>query len=425
MKRILTIAGSDPSGGAGVQADIRAFNDLGLEGATAMTAVTVQSPAKFDSVNPVDAELVRAQIEAVLAEGVPDAVKTGLLYSVATVDACADVLDGKDVPLVVDPVLSASAGQKLSESGLVKAMKERLFPLATIITPNVPEAEELLGRTISEDEIEEACRELHALGPRFVLLKGGHLEGDEAVDYLYDGGEMREFHGERLARGMHGSGCTLSAYVAGYLALGLDVQEAVRRAKTNTFRLMAARGIQPAPVEREMADAVWRAAKQLEGVLTPAFIPEVGINIGYAMEGARGPEDVCALEGRIVRCGDGARVVGMARFGASKHVARIVLAAIERDLNVRAVVNVKYSERNLEACRDAGLSISSFSRDDEPPEGSSMDWGTRKAMEGFGGVPDVIYDVGGFGKEPMIRVLGLEPDDVVRKVRNIISEARL
>jgi hydroxymethylpyrimidine/phosphomethylpyrimidine kinase len=163
------------------------------------------------------------------------------------------------------------------------------------------------------------------------------------------------------------------------------------------------------------------AGLALERIMDARLLPEVGSNMGYAVLGALEQDEVAAFDGRIVRVGSSARKIGCARFGASKHVARIVLAASSHDFRCRCALNIKYSEENLSACRRAKLKVSTFDRTKEPKDTSSMTWGVHKAIVDFGGIPDIIFDKGGPGKEPMIRILGRAPLDVIQKLKKIKS----
>jgi len=233
MKVALTIAGSDSGGGAGIQADLRTFAAHGLHGTSAITAVTAQNSVAVLDWVALEPRMVVAQIEAVAADMPVAAAKTGMLANAAIVEAVAAAVERLRLPfLVVDPVMVAKSGDRLLDAAAEAAVRLRLFPLATVATPNLPEAEALLGRPVATlEEMREAARALHALGPRAVVVKGGHLEGD-AVDVLFDGHTMEELRVARIAtRNTHGTGCTYSAAIAARLALGDGVRDAVRAAK--------------------------------------------------------------------------------------------------------------------------------------------------------------------------------------------------
>ncbi|MCS6801527.1 MAG: bifunctional hydroxymethylpyrimidine kinase/phosphomethylpyrimidine kinase [Chloroflexota bacterium] len=233
VPRALTIAGSDSGGGAGLQADLKTFSALGVYGASVVTAVTAQNTLGVSGVLELPLDLIAAQIDAVATDIGFDATKTGMLSSAAIVELVASkVVEHGLRPLVVDPVMVATSGDRLLREDAVAALRERLIPLATVVTPNLPEAEVLVGYPLETEEARrEAAKAIAALGARAVLIKGGHGTGP-AVDLYYDG-EFVELSAERIAtRNTHGTGCTLASAIAAGLARGRSPLEAVREAKT-------------------------------------------------------------------------------------------------------------------------------------------------------------------------------------------------
>ena len=235
--RALTIAGSDSGGGAGIQADLKTFAANGCYGMSVITALTAQNTVGVRSIFAVPMEMVRDQMEAVLTDIGADAIKIGMLFSPLLIRTVANGLRtwARGLPVVLDPVMVAQSGDKLLKEEAVAALKEELIPLAHLITPNLPEAEVLLGRAITtEVEIEVAARALASLGCANVLIKGGHMEGATSNDLLYLGAEQQLVHfpGERiLTRNNHGTGCTLSSAITAGIAKGLDLTEAVGQGK--------------------------------------------------------------------------------------------------------------------------------------------------------------------------------------------------
>jgi len=230
----LTIAGSDSGGGAGIQADLKTFAALGVHGTTAITAITAQNTVTVTAIQELPATLVRAQIDAVVEDLAPAAAKTGMLSSAAIIEAVAAAVREHELrQLVVDPVMVAKGGAKLLRDDAVAALRDALLPLAAVITPNLPEAEVLLGRSISGlDEQRRAAHDLVRLGPRAVVVKGGHAEGSEAMDILFDGERELELRAPRFATAnTHGSGCVFSAAITAELAKGAALEEAVQTAK--------------------------------------------------------------------------------------------------------------------------------------------------------------------------------------------------
>ncbi|QKV52859.1 bifunctional hydroxymethylpyrimidine kinase/phosphomethylpyrimidine kinase [Comamonas antarctica] len=242
--RVLSIAGSDSGGGAGIQADLKTFSALGCFGMTAIAAITAQNTCGVRAIHAVPAEMLKAQIDAVVQDIGVDAVKIGMLATPETVRVVADAIRAYKLPhVVLDPVMVATSGDRLIAPETADALKSELFPLVELITPNLDEGGWLLGRPIDGlTALESAARELLALGAPAVLLKGGHLPGDWVVDQLVDGsGLSQRFESARiLTHNGHGTGCTLSSAIAAELATGAPLAEAVARARSYILGAIAA-----------------------------------------------------------------------------------------------------------------------------------------------------------------------------------------
>jgi hydroxymethylpyrimidine/phosphomethylpyrimidine kinase len=235
VPRCITIAGSDSGGGAGIQADLKAFAAAGVHGMSAIVALTAQNTREVTAVIELPQEFVRAQLDAVAGDIGIDAAKTGMLFSRPIVEAVADWLEAHPLPLVVDPVMVASSGARLLEDDAVEVLVKRLFPLATVVTPNLLEARALTGSEAPPAELAEA---IVGLGAPAALVTGGH--GDEPADHLFDGSEHCEIPFERSdVAATHGSGCTQSATLAALLARGLSLVEAARGAAAAASRAVA------------------------------------------------------------------------------------------------------------------------------------------------------------------------------------------
>ena len=235
IPNVLTIAGSDSGGGAGIQADLKTFSALGVYGASVITALTAQNTQCVSGIYPVTPDFVSLQLETVFADIQIHAVKTGMLGSAEMVDRVAQFLSGIDnVRLVVDPVMISKSGNALLSPDAVEVLIDKLIPLTYVITPNLPEAAALLGvdEPVSIQGMREMAVQVHALGVQNVLLKGGHLEGESSPDILFDGTTFTEFPSVRIAtKNTHGTGCTLASAVTAYLAQGCSIVESVTRAK--------------------------------------------------------------------------------------------------------------------------------------------------------------------------------------------------
>ena len=234
MDRALTIAGSDSGGGAGIQADLKTFQELGVYGMSALTAVTAQNTLGVQAVYPLSPEAVVEQIRSVGSDIGVDAVKTGMLFSSEIILAVAEAIQAFGwKKVIVDPVMIAKGGSVLLQEEAIRALTERLMPLTLAVTPNIPEAEKLTGVAITSDKHkQEAAKRLCGFGAQYVIIKGGHDSGNEAVDLLFDGSNFTELAGRRIATGhTHGTGCTFSAALTAGLAQGLEIEEAMVRAK--------------------------------------------------------------------------------------------------------------------------------------------------------------------------------------------------
>jgi hydroxymethylpyrimidine/phosphomethylpyrimidine kinase len=235
MPVALTIAGSDSSAGAGIQADLKTFSALGVYGLSAVTCVVAETPGCVSMIEPVSAALVRDQIDVLLRSFPVAAIKTGLLFSSGIIATIAEVLrENPPWPLVIDPVMVATSGDQLLQDDAIAVYERELFPLATLVTPNLSEAMRLTGRSVGDlDGMSEAGKVLAAKYGVPVLLKGGHLSGDQAIDILFQNDNATEFSAP-FSRGVatHGTGCTFSAAITAGLASGLGLEESVRRAKS-------------------------------------------------------------------------------------------------------------------------------------------------------------------------------------------------
>jgi len=444
MIKALTIAGSDPSGGAGIQADLKTFAAHEIAGASVITSVTSQNSRGVQETYDLPAEVVAAQLNSVLADAKkPAAVKTGMLGNETLVECVAERLRRYRIKkIVVDPVIRSSSRKTLLSAKGVEALKSKLLPLALLVTPNLPEAEILSGLRIAgpADRI-RAAKVILKTGVKNVLIKGGHARGN-ADDLLYDGRHALILQSQRLTRkSLHGTGCVFSAAIAAGLAAGQDLPAAVRQAKEFISRAIL-QGAQAGQAEngatnleplsclyasRERLDLLRRvtaAVKILKENKIGSLIPEVQSNIGVGLKMAADNGDVVAFPSRIIKRGREILVPTPAEFGASRHVAHIVLTVMQFDPAKRAVMNIKYTDALLKICRRLKFKIASFSRADEPPhvrtrEGSSLEWGTAKAIRDYGKVPDIIYDLGGMGKEEMIRVIAEDVESLVDKVLRI------
>jgi hydroxymethylpyrimidine kinase / phosphomethylpyrimidine kinase / thiamine-phosphate diphosphorylase len=442
MKKILTIAGSDSGGGAGIQADLKVITVLGGFGTSVITALTAQNTLGVQGVHAIPTSFIRQQMDSVLSDIGADAAKTGMLASREIVEVVsAGIRRYKLQQLVVDPVMVAKSGDSLLSKDARETIKNLLLPLAFVVTPNLPEAEVLCGFPVRDiDQMKIAAKKIHDLGPMNVLIKGGHLKGD-TVDILFDGQSFHTYEGSRLnQRNTHGTGCTLSAAIATFLGQGLSIHQAVGKAKAFITRAILAglalgSGHGPTnpyshiAVKLEREDILKDLKKALDRLVqlnVGKIIPECRSNLAYAGTYASGYEDVAGVPGRITNVVDQIIVCREPAFGATRHVARVVLAVMSKAPEMRSAMNIRFNPAVIEACEKLDFRMAFFDRKMEPAdikekEGSSLEWGTHKAIKSLDQIPDCVYDKGEIGKEPMVRVLGKDPMEVVEKVWKIFQ----
>jgi hydroxymethylpyrimidine kinase/phosphomethylpyrimidine kinase len=434
---VMTIAGSDSGGGAGIAADLKTFAALGVHGTCAITSVTAQNTTGVIDAFDLPPEVVASQIDAICADMDVKWAKTGMLASSAIIKEVVKEIRKHELSLVVDPVMAAEAGGDLLRKEALSVLIEELLPICKVTTPNAMEAEAISGIPVKNPEDAKiAARIIADLGAEAVIITGGHID---ATDLLYeaDSDTFTRIPGTFVKGGTHGSGCTYSAAMTAFLACGNSLKVAAIESKKFVVQAImksrhAGRGVNPvnplgATLEEKERYLVLRNLK--EAVLTlekstdfSKLIPEVGCNIGMAIPDADCPEDIAAVEGRIVEYSERALPVGCIGFGKGRHVGSVILSVLRYDPEIRAAIFLKYSERNLSLCREAGFGISSFDRTEEPENISTKEpdeiitlgWGTAEAIKKYGGVPRVIYDKGNSGKEPMIRLLGTNAIEVAK-----------
>lgn len=404
LPSILTIAGSDPSGGAGIQADLKTISVLGAYGASVITALTAQNTQAVSGIHAPPARFVSLQLEAVLADLDIKAAKTGMLFSASIIKAVASFLKGKSFKLVVDPVSVAQSGGQLLESSAVDAMVEFIFPHADLLTPNIPEAELFTGISIKgPDDIREAADILLGMGPDAVLIKGGHMDSVSATDWFAARGEkLIPFIQRRIeTKNNHGTGCTLSAAIATGLGQGLDMTSAIRAAQK--FLGLALRtgfdighGSGPpnhlAPLIRERRrPELLSDLSEFGSVLASMpglhlLIPRTGTNVCLSLPSPDSPRDAAAFSGGLVATHRGeVLVAGCPEFGASSHLGRVMLSATRVNPELCCVMEIRIDREISDAIEAAGLVATSFERGEEPQHVKNnperiLEWGTSDAL---------------------------------------------
>jgi hydroxymethylpyrimidine/phosphomethylpyrimidine kinase len=436
---VLTIAGSDSGGGAGIQADLKTIEARGGFGTSAVTAVTAQSTTGVHDTHVLPVEQVEAQLDAVLGDFDVAAVKTGMLATAEVVETVTGYVGDLDCPIVVDPVMVAASGDRLLDPEAEDAYED-LVGEATLATPNADEAAVLADVDV-EDEAGArlAGQRLLSWGADGALVKGGHVPGDTVLDTLVTADAIETLEHPRIDTGAtHGSGCTLASAVATDLAHGESLREAVaagvdllERAVRYHHDVGAGAGAVHHLVETRNEAARHPTAERVQDVVdwfvdrdVSVLVPEVGMNVVGATPYAEATDETAAVEGRITRTLSGVNPNRGVRYGASSHVARFLLAAREYDADLRWAVNCRFDDDVEAALETLSEPVAEYDRDAQPDdvaeiEESTMQWGARQV---FGSLDDdearpvVVLDRGAHGKEPIAKFVGSDARRVAERV---------
>jgi len=444
-KCALAIGGLDPITGAGLYSDVKTFSMMKVLPLALATCLVIENSNGVKGVVPFTRELVRLQLEEILKDCTPQAIKIGLVYSSDVVELLAEGLP-KEPPVVLDPILKSWDGKDLITAQGLKSLIELLIPKSTVVTPNALEASALSGVDVRDlDSAKEAARRIAELGAKCVIVKGGHASSQKVVDVLYYQGEFLVVEKERLfEEPFHGLGCIFASSLAALLAHGLGLPEAfvqashfVTRAMKGSYKLRGrARIANPLEPYYKSLDVVrvidnmYKALELIESMKgLEELTPEVGMNIVMCLRNPESLEDVCGIEGRLRPVRGFLRAQGLIKFGGSRHLGSILLEVNKKWPSIRACMNIRYSEEVLRALREMAFKIASFDRTKEPlevklQEGMSLKWGAQEAIKGLTEEPDAIYDLGDLGKEPMVRIFGRDALDVVKKVELIVAKLK-
>ena len=431
---VLSIAGSDPSSGAGIQGDMRTFSSFGANGLSVVTAITSQNTSRFFGVESVSELLVKSQIRSIFEDFRIDAIKIGMVYDKQTVRVIHSELEKIKIPVILDPIFKSTTGGILQTPSAFSDFKKLLVPLCYIITPNIIEAEKISGIKIkSLKDMKNAAIKIQKMGAKNVVIKGGHFfKGDKVTDILLEDKKFSIFSHARLKFESHGGGCTFSAALCANIARGKKLSDAVDSARLFTVESIrgatkTGRGV--AIIKTSKGDVI---EDQLSKAISEfcsiesinEYIPECQTNFVYSTSNPTTLKDVMGLEGRIVRTGKLVTIAGHLKYGGSKHVASAVLEMTRKFPSMRSSLNIKYDEKIIKKAVSKGLKVSSYDRREEPleireKEGNTMSWGIKVSITNLKTPPDIVFHKGGFGKEAMILIFGKNPADVLRKILKI------
>ena len=430
---ILTIAGSDPSSGAGIQSDIKTFSTFDCYGLTAITAITSQNSSRFSRVEAVSSDILASQIDSLFSDFKINSIKIGMVFNSSIIKTIHKKISKKDIPIIVDPVIKSTSGGRLLEKNALQDYKKYIIPMSTVITPNIYELELLSGNKIkNENDISKSVSILKKIGATNVAVTGFE-KNNKILDYIFLENDEFTMSSNKISMQNHGSGCNYSAALVASITKGNNLKESIRIAKKFAYESIKnskkiGKGLvitkqkipnkdklklKKAINEFTLQDKIWN------------YIPECQTNFVYSKLKPKSTKDILGLEGRIVKSGKRVTVVGDIIPGGSKHVASAVLEMNRKFSSIRSAINIKYDPKIISKIKAKGLKITFYDRKDEPKtikkkENSSISWGVKNALKNARLPYDVIYHKGDFGKEPMIIIFGEEPKDVIRKISLIL-----
>ena len=430
---VLSIGGSDPSSGAGIQSDVRTFSSLGVYGLTVVTAITSQNTVKFSKTEPVSSSMVKDQLDVIFSDFVVDAIKIGMVYNNSIIKAIYSELKSVKVPIILDPVMRSTTNGSLIEKNALNTYKKLLVPLSFVITPNVSEAEKLTGLKIStKNDALKCALKIKEIGTKNVVITGNQFEKGHIDDFVLENTTHYSISGKKLQMVNHGSGCNYSASLTVAIATGKSLREAVKSAKEyaynsikNSKKLgkgMPITNFKKSELEKSLGDSIIDF-KNLRNIYS--LIPECQTNFVYSKPHPKSIHDILGISGRIVRAGTGVNVTGNFEYGTSRHVASAILAVTKKFPLVRSALNLKYDSKIIKKFKDEGLTVLSYDRTKEPTntkrkENTSVLWGIKNSIKKTISPPDIIFHKGDFGKEPMIVVFGENPSEVIKKISRIL-----
>lgn len=431
---VLSIAGSDPSAGAGIQGDVKVFAALGVHGFTVITALTSQNTSKFFTAYPVSPLTVKDQLRSVLSDFKIDSIKIGMVYNSQIIKIIYHELKHITVPIILDPIFESTTGGKLLLDDAYTNFKKLLMPLAYVITPNIPEAERITKMQVrSMADLKKAASKIREMGPKNVVIKGGHMKAHKVTDLLLEDQRFHFFSNKRIKRENHGGGCVFSAALCVGIIRKKHLAQAVRFAQQISFESIKnstkiGRGLavvtqkNPYLIESELDDTINKFTR-IKGIYQ--FIPECQTNFVYSKPRPNSTMDILGLEGRIVKTGELVTVAGELKYGGSKHVASAVLEISRKFSSIRSALNIRYNGKIIERAIARRFRVSSYDRrfesyKNKKKEGTTISWGIRAAIKATKTPPDIIYHKGDVGKEPMILIFGKTPSKVLAKLVKIM-----
>ena len=430
---LLSIGGSDPSSGAGIQSDLKTFTSLHVYGLTTITAITSQNTSKFGMIQPVSKVILKNQLDSIFSDFKIDGIKIGMVYNSEIIKTIYHALKKISIPIIVDPVIKSTTGGMLIKKSAIKDFKKYLLPIATVVTPNKFEAEFISEEKInSKKSLERAGKFIQNLGAKNVVITGLELKKNYMSDFVLT--EKQDFFEKRKFNIVnHGSGCNYSASMIVFLAKGKSVVESAKFAQKFAVDSIKnsqkfGKGVRithknPDPIHLELSNAINQFMKFKK---ISQQIPECQTNFVFSKIHPKSIKDILGISGRIVKTGDHISQIGDLEYGGSKHVATATLTMNKKFAIIRSGLNLKFQKETISKLEQTGFRVKNYDRTKEPKsikgkEGSSIEWGVNKAIHNSKSPPDAIFHKGDFGKESMIIIFGKTPDNIIEKISKIFN----
>ena len=422
---VLSIGGSDPSSGAGIQSDIKTFENHGVYGFTVITAITSQNTKKISKILPISSKIIKSQLESVLTDFKIDTIKIGMLYDSSIIKAVNLIIKKQKCPIVVDPIIKSTTKTILLKKSAIEDYKKMIIPLATIITPNREESKILSGYS----SVRDAARMIQQLGAKNVIITGSNESKKMIEDFVLESKKDYILKGKKINIINHGSGCNYSASIASSLALKRSIHDAAQHAKEYVFQSIKnsrnlGKGIsithkKISQMQNELSDSItdFQNIRNISNL-----IPECQTNFVFSKIRPKKIENILGISGRLVRAGNNVIQAGDLVFGGSQHVATAVIEVSKKFPEIRSAINIKYDPKIITKAKKRKMSVLSYDRRKESKnsklkEDSSISWGVSSCLKSK--MPDMIYHKGDLGKEPMIIVFGTTPAEVITKIKQI------
>ena len=430
---LLSIGGSDPSSGAGIQSDVKTFNYLNAYGLTAITAITSQNTSKFGMIEPISKTILKNQLDYLFSDFVIDGIKIGMVYNSEIIKTIYDRIKKLSIPIIVDPVIKSTTGGHLIKKSAMRDFKKYLLPIATVITPNQFEAEFISGKKIcSKKSLQMVGKIIQKMGSKTVVITGLELKKNYLSDFVLT--DKEEFLEKRKIKSInHGSGCNYSASMLFSIAQGRSIIESAKFAQKYTWDSIknaqkVGKGVaithqNQDPNSLELSNAIEKFTK-IKKIFQQ--IPECQTNFVFSKKNPKTIKDILGISGRIVKTGTTVSKIGNLEYGGSKHVATATLTMNKKFPTIRSALNLKFQKETITKMEKNDLIVKNYDRTKEPKsiknkEGNSIKWGINKAIKDSKIPPDVIFHKGDFGKEAMIIIFGTSPDTVFEKISKVFA----